>query len=398
MNIVPAIVMFLVGLLIGLLVWYRSGKSSRDERENLRIEIARLESQSEADSEKMKWVEQAEAKMREAFEALASKALRANSDTLTQQAKDDLKNLVTPLKDGLTSLDKQVQDLEKTREGAYGKLSQQLTDLGEAQVRLQETTTSLKQALRSPTVRGRWGELQLRRVVELAGMVSHVSFDEQASGEAGRPDMVVYLPNQGMLPVDAKVPLNSYLAAMEAEDPDARRANLAAHAKALRDTVRELGQKQYWEQFATAPEFVIMFVPSEACLGAAFEVDAALLEYAIEKKVLISSPVNLVALLRAVAYGWQQHEISDNARRIADEARELYGRMDTFVTRLEEVGRSLNKTVEVYNRAVGSYERRLLPSARRFREMGVGGSEMIEPPRLDVQATAPAPENEPQSA
>jgi DNA recombination protein RmuC len=371
---------FFLGLFIGLGVWFRAKLISQRERETLKIHLAELEKEREADADKLTWAEQAETKMREAFAALASEALRANSEALTQQARGDLKSLVEPLKENLTSIDGYVRELEGARKGAYESLQQQLSHLGETHARLQETTTTLAQALKSPTVRGRWGELQLRRVVEMAGMVNHVAFDEQASTESGRPDMIAYLPNDGVLPIDSKVPLESYLAAMETTDDKKRKRKLEQHAKAMRERVKELGQKQYWDQFEKSPDFVAMFIPNEACLGAAFETDPGLLEYAIEKKVLISSPVNLLALLKAVAYGWQQHQMTDNAIKIAKEGQELYNRLVNFFDRLSDVGKSLKKSVDGYNRAIGSLDKRLLPAVRRFQEMGLSATE-IDPPQ-----------------
>jgi DNA recombination protein RmuC len=202
--------------------------------------------------------------------------------------------------------------------------------------------------------------------------------------------MVAHLPNGGVLPVDSKVPLDSYLKAMESSEEEARKQHLTQHAKAMRSRVKELGQKQYWDQFESSPDFVVMFVPNEACLGAAFEADPTLLEYAIEKRVLISSPVTLLALLRAVAYGWQQHQITENAIRIAQEGKDLYGRLETFVDRFTEVGKFLGRSVERYNRAVGSLDRRLMPAARRFVEHGLATDEMAAPEEIDVVPSLPA--------
>jgi DNA recombination protein RmuC len=385
---------FLAGLLIGLAIWHRARSASQIEREGFKVRIATLEKEREAEMEQLKWTEQAESKMREAFAALASEALKDNSEALSRQARTNLKSLVDPLKENLTSLDGYVRELESTRKGAYESLKQQLSQLDATHARLQKTTTTLSQALKSPTVRGRWGELQLRRVVEMAGMVSHVSFDEQKSTESGRPDMIAYLPNGGILPIDSKVPLKSYLAAMEETDDQRRKANLAKHAKDMRERVKELARKQYWDQFDETPDFVVMFIPNEACLGTAFENDPDLLEYAIDKKVLISSPVNLVALLRAVAYGWQQHQITKNALKIAREGQELYNRLEKFIDHLSDVGKYLKRTVEGYNRALGSLDKRLIPAVRRFQEMGLSTTQLDAPPKIEVQPTLPSASEE----
>ncbi len=326
---------FLLGLFIGLAFWHRS-----------RVRITALEKERAADADKAGWTDNVGTQMRDSFAALASDALHANSLTLTQQATLQLEGLIKPLKDDVRFLDEHVRELDKNREGSYKALEQQLTDLGQVHGRLQETTIALIQALKAPTVRGRWGELQLRRVVEIAGMVKHVDFCEQPALENGRPDMIAHLPNAGILAIDSKAPLKFYLEAMEATDDDVRRIKLEQHARAMRKRVKDLGQKQYWDQFDRAPDFVVMFVPNEACLGAAYEHDPGLLEYAFERRVLISSPVNLLALLKTVAYGWQQHEVAANAVSIAQVGRELYRRIERFVAQLADVGKHLDKAVE----------------------------------------------------
>jgi len=391
MTTLACVVAFLVGLLVGLAVWHRSRSRLASESASLKEKVVSLEKEREGVAEKLDWIRKAEENMRDAFKALASDSLKSNSETLTAQVKKDFQGVVDPLKESLTSLDGHVRELEKNREGAYKEMVQRLSELRDTHAKLQQSTISLTEALRSPTVRGRWGEIQLRRVVEMAGMVKHVAFDEQATTDLGRPDMIAHLPNGGVLPVDSKVPLTAYLAAMEASDDDARKHHLREHAKAMRSRVKELGLKQYWDQFPSAPDFVVMFVPNEACLGAAFEYDPELLEYAIDKKVLISSPVTLLALLRAVAYGWQQHRITENALRIAEEGRDLHGRLASFVNHFTELGDSVEKVVRKYNAAVGSFERRLMPAARRFQELGLSGKEELEAPsEVDLVPSLPA--------
>ncbi len=380
---------FALGVLVGLSLWQRARVASEREAAWLRVNLATLQKEKEVNEEKLRWVESAQEQMREAFKALASDVLRANSQSLAEEAKKDLRGLVDPLKENLTSLDHYVRELERAREGAYGSLQEQLAELRKTHTKLQETTATLTQALRSPTVRGRWGEMELRRVVEMAGMTKHVAFDEQAPTDTGRPDLIAHLPNGGVLPVDAKAPFDSYLKAAESLDEAQRKAHLESHARAMRERIRELGQKQYWDQFESTPDFVVMFVPNEACLGAAFEADAALLEYAIEKKVLICSPVTLLALLRAVAYGWQQHQVTENAIRIAQEGRELYTRLAVFADRFRELGESLNKSIDRYNRAVGSFDRRLAPAARRFEELGVSSTQLAVPEKVEAAASLP---------
>jgi DNA recombination protein RmuC len=387
--IVASVAAFMLGLLAGLLFWHRSKSRLDKENTDLKIRLAAGEKELEAESERLRWMEKAEVQMRDAFKALAGDALKNNSELLSIQARKDLQGVVQPIKENLTSLDSHIRQLEKARQGAYQSLEQQLLQLRETHNRLQESTLTLTQALKSPTVRGRWGEMQLRRVVEMAGMVKHVAFEEQAATDIGRPDLITYLPNGGILPVDSKVPLGSYLAAMESMEEEKRKVHLAEHAKTMRSRIRELGHRQYWEQFSSSPDFVIMFVPNEACLGAAFEHDPGLLEYAIQRKVLISSPVTLLALLRSVAYGWQQHRLTENAMLIAQQGRELCSRLDLFVRRFSEAGHALGKAVERYNAAVGSLERRLMPVAKRFQELGVSANDGAQPVRIDGAPSLP---------
>jgi DNA recombination protein RmuC len=294
------------------------------------------------------------------------------------------------LEQTLQTLDGQIRTLEQKREGAYKELGEQLRQLGHAQHQLQTSTIKLEQALKSPTVRGSWGQVQLRRVVELAGMESRVDFDEQATAEAGRPDLIVHLPNHTVLPVDAKAPMTAFLEAMEAQDDDRRKERLQAHADAVRSRVKELSQKKYWEQFERAPEFVVMFVPNDTCLIAAFERDPSLLEYGFQQRVLITTPVTLLALLKAVAYGWQQQQISENARQIAEQGKELYERLVKFVDHLRKTGGGLDAAVKTYNEAVGSLESRVLPAARKFKELGAITTELPEPESIERQTRQPA--------
>ncbi|MBI4455174.1 MAG: DNA recombination protein RmuC [Acidobacteria bacterium] len=429
MTPLPIITTLITGFLIGvLLTWLWSRvrlvrmetehrfcaeklanlERTETENEQLEIQLAQLQTERKMDGEKLQWISQAQAKMREAFEALASQILQNNSATFLSQAQEqvnsllnqvrgdwnvhkmELQNLVHPLKENLGSLDGHVRELEQKREGAYQGLQEQLRQLAQTHADLQATTITLAQALKSPAVRGRWGEVQLRRVVEMAGMVEHVDFDEQVSTEGGRPDMIAYLPNGGSLPVDSKVPLESYLEAAETEDEEIRRLKLDDHARALQSRVRELGQKRYWEQFEKTPDFVVMFLPNDACLSAAFESDPNLLEYAVTQRVLIATPVTLLALLKVVAYGWQQHQITENARQIAEQGQELYRRLETFVRYLAELGKNLNKAIEGYNDTIGSFAGRLLPSARRFQEMGVATSELTAPTTIETHARVPS--------
>ena len=352
---------------------------------DIQVKLAEMSKEREADLGKIAWIDSAQEQMREAFMALASKTLQTNSEHFLERSDEKLSSVVTPLKEGLSILAKQVSDLETKREGAYKGLEEQLRQLSVTHTDLQRTTVSLTQALRSPTVRGRWGELQLRRVVEMAGMVKNVSYAEQVSADSGRPDMIIYLPNDGILALDAKVPLEAYLDAMESKDASERRNKLSDHAKAMKSRVRELSRKQYWDQFDKSPEFVVMFVPNEACLGAAFDFDPGLLEAAMNQRVLITTPVTLLALLKAVTYGWQQHQLTENSKKIAEEGKELYQRLAILINHLADMQRNLNRTVISFNKTVGSLESRLIPSAKRFEDMGIATTEIATPGPVDTQ-------------
>ena len=410
MEMLSLLIAFVIGGVVGGVIigmWHRANSQGGDEA--LRIELAKLQSEKEAQADKEEWIKNAEEKLREAFDSLAGKSLRHNADAFLKQAqtqmtnvlnevrgdwktqKSEMQNLMTPVRENLDKLDGHVRSLEEKREGAYRALDQQLKGLVAAQQELQTTTVTLSQALKSSSVRGQWGEVQLRRVVELAGMERRVAFDEQVSGDSGRPDMVVYLPGGGALPVDAKTPMTAYLNAAEAGDDATYKNYMRAHAQAVRGRVRELGQKAYWSQFEKAPEFVVMFVPVEASVAAAFEEEPSLLDDALQSKVLITTPVTLLALLKAVAYGWQQQAMSENARHIAAEGKELYQRITPFFRHLNNLRRHIDQTVESYNQSIGSLERRILPSVQRLQALDVGDGELDAPETID-QRTRSLPE------
>jgi DNA recombination protein RmuC len=378
-------VLFIVGGVVGLvvgggLVWILWGQPKAKALADLRTKFETQRVQREADAEKLTWLQDAQEQMREAFEALASQSLKSNADQFLNRSKSELSHLVDPLDKELDKLNSHIREMEEKRAGAYEGLQEHLKELGQAQQSLQETTVTLKQALKSSGTRGQWGELQLRRVVELAGMTDHVDFEEQFDTGEGRPDLVVRLPNKGVVPVDAKVPMGAYLDAMDTEDPEARQSKLNAHAQAVRSRMRELARKDYPSQFERSLEFVVMFVPNESCLSAAFEHDGSLLDDAMASRILIASPVTLLAVLKAVGYGWQQVSIAKNAQQIADEGKTLYQRIAKLAEHIESLGTNLDRAVESYNDMVGSLEYRLLPSARRFEELGV---ETTDIPVLD---------------
>jgi DNA recombination protein RmuC len=331
---------------------------------------ATLEAERKAFDDKLKLLEQAKSALSDAFNALSANALRSNSEEFLKLAQAS----VAPIKEALGKFDSKIQALEVAREGAYQGLLQQVSQLLDAGRQLRSETTSLAQALRSPVVRGQWGEIQLRRVVEMAGMLSYCDFIEQETlrTETGllRPDLIVKLPAGKTIVVDAKAPVTSYLDAMALEDDGARKAKLQAFAKLVRDRVTELGRKSYWEQFDHTPELVVLFLPGDHFYSAALQEDPSLIEFGVEQKVLIATPVNLIGLLRAVAYGWRQEAIALNAREISDLGAELYKRISDLGGHWIDLGKNLARTVEAFNSAVGSLESRVLVSARRFKELG----------------------------
>jgi len=357
--------------------------------------------------------EEANAKdqLADTFKALASDALRGNNETFIGQAtqvfktvkteaegdlaqrQQAIEGLIKPLNEALQRYETQIANMERARQSAYGGLDQHLKMLAQAHERLQQETGNLVKALRAPQVRGQWGEITLKRVAELAGMVEHCDFREQETveGEAGRlrPDMVIQLPAGRQIVVDAKTVLAAYLEAVEAQDDEVRRERLRQHATQVRARMDQLSAKAYWSQFAQAPEFVVLFLPGEQFLGAALEYDRTLIEEGFAKKVVIATPTTLIALLRAVAYGWRQEQLAENAQAISALGKDLFERMAVLAEHLSEVGAALNKGVSAYNKAVGSLEARVLPSARRFKDLGIGSEKDI--PKLESLEQAPRP-------
>jgi DNA recombination protein RmuC len=301
-----------------------------------------------------------------------------------------VEHMVEPIAESLGVIGSRLEQLEVSRREAYAGLSQQVRSLYKSQELLRDQTGNLVTALRNPQARGRWGEMQLRRVVEMAGMLPHCDFEEQSTVTTDdgriRPDVVVHLPGRKTVVVDAKVALDAYLAAVEESDDAQCKAKLVQHARQVRSHVDKLAAKSYWTQFSEAPDFVVLFVPGDSLLGAALEHDPGLMEHAVANKVLLATPVTLIALLRAVAYGWQQEALADNARQIADVGREMQDRVLTFVKHFGRVGRSLDRAVEAYNDAAGSLEHRVLVQTRRFTELGVNETEISAPAPIDKRA------------
>ncbi len=401
-------------LLIGigaLLGWIRAQRTITALKErNAELNIT-LELERRNHSERMASQRADRVQLSHAFNTLANRALRHNNETFLKLARENLHqfqlqasnelsrkekavaDLITPIKEALEKTEQQIRRMENDRKEAYGALSKHLETLTQSQQQLQLETRNLVQALRRPEIRGQWGELTLKRLVELAGMVEHCDFytQEQVETEEGaiRPDMVIRMPDEREVVVDVKTPLDAYLTAIEAQDEDNRRHHLERHARKVRERVRELAGKAYWKQFKKAPDFVILFVPGEQFLSAALDIDRSLLEDALAKKVILATPTSFVALLRAIGYGWRQERLAENAEKIRNVGEDLYRRLQTLTDHLTRLGRSLDNSVIQYNKLVGSFDSRVLPGARKFTEMGIDtGRTMEDTERIEKRVRA----------
>jgi len=366
-------------------------------RAKLRHELAlcrsTVKAQERQETEREAALALATERLSSVFGELASQQLRSHSETFLKLAQENLgthqerakgelaarqqavENLVKPIREALQKAETQIAALEKSREHAFGTIKAQLEAMAAGQRMLSSETRNLVNALRRPEVRGQWGEITLRRLVELAGMVEHCDFVTQShqATESGaiRPDLVVHMPDRRQIVVDVKTPLDAYLDATQADNDDDRRKALTRHASKVADRVRELASKAYWAQFEQSPEFVILFIPGDQFLSAALTEKPMLLDDALRQQIILATPTSLVALLKAIAYGWQQMAIAENSAEIRDLAVQLYERLTTFATHLSGLGKELGGSVRAFNRAVGSLERMVLPAARRFTELGV---------------------------
>jgi DNA recombination protein RmuC len=378
-------VTLLIGLAAGALAVYLVARPGLAERRRLVHQALELQRELAEAHAELAAGGALDERLRSTIGAISTEALDANSARFLELAEARLSGQVRPLKESLERMDRQLQGVERVRQEAYGTLTESVRQLRSDQERLRIETGNLVTALRKPHVRGRWGEIQLRRVIELAGMIEHCDFEEQPSTSDGegrvlRPDVLVRLPGGKGIVIDSKVPLDAYLDALREDATEEERVGrLADHARQLREHIHRLGQKAYWRQFPATPEFVVMFLPDETFLRAALEQDGSLVELAISNNVIPASPTNLIGLLRAVHYGWQQETIAESAREVSELGRELYKRLATMGAHFTRVGKSLDGAVKAYNETVGSLERQVLPQARRFERHGITG---VEPPEL----------------
>lgn len=394
-----AVVMFALGLLVAHFIYSAPLRQTRRELERLQLQ---LQTEEQINEERLRMLDDAQDRLHNTFAALSQRALRENNTQFLQLAQEtmgrfqvesradleqrqhSIQHLVDPIRDALAKTEAQIQQIEKDRHASFGILSQQIRGMMHDQSALRDETGRLASALRTPGIRGQWGELSLRRIAELSGMIEHCDFVEQAQRSNAdrtiRPDMVIRMPDQREMIVDAKAPMDAYLDAVNADNEDSRKRHLQRHARHVREHVRVLAGKRYWEQFEQSPDFVVLFIPGEQFLGAALEQDKTLLHDSLNDKVILATPSTLVALLRAVAFGWKQTVLAENASKVRDLGEELHKRLTVFLDHLERLGRNLGTSVDAYNKALGSLERSVLPGVRRLSELGISSGRNITEP------------------
>ncbi len=374
---------------------------SAEQIDKARLQMS-LEMEQKIALQRRQEQDKAQQEMTQAFSALSSAALQNNNDSFLKLAQEKLQqfqihaqkdlehreksveNLVRPIKEALDKTEQQIRLMEKERKQAYGSLSQHLESMAQGQMLLQQETRNLVQALRRPEVRGQWGEITLKRLAELAGMVEHCDFFEQEHTQttdgAIRPDMIIRMPAGREIVVDVKTPLDAYISAVEAKDDEQRNKELQRHLRNVRGRIRELASKSYWSQFKHSPDFVVLFIPGDQFLTAALEMDHNLLEEALKQKIILATPTSLVALLRAIAYGWRHEALTENADVIRQLGEDLYKRLATFGEHLSRLGKNLGSSVESFNKTVGSLERQVLPGARKLHDLGIESSKNLQTP------------------
>ncbi len=378
--IITVVLSLAAGLACGVVFYLLKSKNWDAERQVAEARLTDLKEALEREKENIRNLENT-------FRGLSSEILKESRDEFLKQAEPKISEHIRPLKEALERYDHAIKSIENKREEAYGGLKGLLRTLQDGQARLASETSSLTTALKNPAARGKWGEITLQRVVEVAGMSQYCDFEQQTTidGDNGklRPDLIVRLPGGRTVVVDAKAPLNAYMSALESTDETSRGSNLTAHAQAVREHMRKLGQKSYWAQFDNAPDFVVLFLPGESFFSAALEQDRDLIEDGMKSKVVLSTPTTLIALLRVVAMGWQHEQLAENSQRISEAGKDLFDRFVTFSDHFSRVGSGLDRAIDSFNKAVGSWESRVIPGARKLKELGATKSADAEVPSVE---------------